>query len=457
MEIRKKLTIQFSAIVAVIMFIASLSVYISFSKSRKEEFFGRLESKAQLVAQMLIEIDGIDTEMLRRIEKNNPLSLPNEKIIIYDYLNNVIYSSDEDKKLKIHAWYLDKVRLDKKIRYAQDPYEILGAFHAGEYDRIIVFVAATDIFGFSKLYKLKVILLIVFVTSMIIVYLAGKMFAARALQPVTKIISEVNAISINNISKRISQGNDTDELARLAKTFNGLLDRLETAFSTQKSFIANASHELRTPLTVITGQIEVALMKARSNEEYLQTMESVLSDIKNLSLLSNRLLLLAQASSDLNEDTMKSLRIDDILWNARTELIKRRSNYTVNISFSDAITDEGMLMVKGNELLLKTALLNLMDNACKYSQDATSDVVLDVEQHALKLRFNDRGIGIPEKDIQLIFEPFFRAGNSVGVKGHGIGLSLVDKIVNQHHGSIKVTSRIGEGSEFQVIIPFSGT
>jgi signal transduction histidine kinase len=453
MEIRKKLTLQFTAIVAVILFIASLSVYISFSQGRKEEFFGRLESKAKLVAQMLMEIDGIDMEMLRRIEKNNPLSLPNEKIIIYDYLNRVIYSSDEDDVLRIPHWYLDKARIEKKIRYSQQPFEVLGSFHTGEFDRIIVFVAATDIFGYSKLYKLRIILLIVFITSMIIVYFAGRMFAARALKPVTKIISEVNAIGINNISERISQGNDTDELARLAKTFNGMLDRLETAFTSQKSFIANASHELRTPLTVIIGQLEVALMKVRSNEEYAGTMGSVLSDIKNLSLLSNRLLMLAQASSDMGDDNMKPLRIDDVLWNVRAELIKRKPDYLVNISFSEAIADETMLMVSGNELLLKTAIINLMENACKYSADATSDVVLDAEPNSLTLRFRDKGIGIPEDEVSLIFEPFFRARNSIGVKGHGIGLSLVDKIVNQHQGTIAVQSKLGEGSDFMVMFP----
>jgi signal transduction histidine kinase len=454
MEIRKKLTLQFTAIVAVILFVASLSIYLSFSRGRKEEFFGRLESKAQLVAQMLMEIDGVDMEMLRRIEKNNPLSLPNEKIIIYDYLNRIIYSSDQEKDFNIPLWYFDKVRLDKRVRYSQKPFEVLGSFHTGEYDRIIVFVAATDIFGYSKLYKLRIILLIVFITSMIIVFFAGRMFAARALKPVTKIITEVNSIGINNISERISQGNDTDELARLARTFNKMLDRLETAFIAQKSFIANASHELRTPLTVITGQLEVALMKARSNEVYLQTMVSVLSDIRNLSLLSNRLLMLAQASSDMSEDSMKLLRIDDILWNARAELIKRRDNYLVNISFGDNIADESMLMIPGNELLLKTAFLNLMDNACKYSADATSDVLLDVAENSLILKFSDRGIGIPEDDMSLIFEPFFRAGNSVGIKGHGIGLSLVDKIINQHNGIINVHSQIGTGSQFIILLPF---
>jgi signal transduction histidine kinase len=453
MEIRKKLTIQFAAIVALILMITSLSIYISFSKSRKEEFFGRLESKTLLIAQMLIEIEGIDTEMLRRIEKNNPLSLPNEKIVIYDYQNNIIYSSDEDNTLNIPVEHLDKVRLEKKIRYQKEPFEVLGAFYTSDYDRIIVFAAATDIFGYNKLKNLRLILLIVFITSMVIVYFAGWVFSVRALKPVTKIISEVNAIGINNLSERISEGNGTDELARLAKTFNGMLNRLDTAFKTQKNFIANASHELRTPLTVITGQLEVTLMKARSGDEYYKTMISVLADIKNLNHLSNRLLLLAQASSDLTEEAFAPMRIDDTLWNSRSEVIKRKKQYSVNISFTEKISDDSMLVVMGNELLLRTAISNLMDNACKYSPNHRSDVIIDADGKSLFLHFKDTGIGIPADDIKLIFQPFFRARNSMGVKGHGIGLSLVDKIVNQHAGSIQVASTEHVGSEFIITIP----
>lgn len=453
MEIRKRLTYQFAAIVAIILFISSLAIFFSFSTSRKEEFYGRLESKTKLIAQMLIEIDGIDKELLRKIEKNNPLSLPSEKIVIYDYQNNIIYSTDEDNFLEIPVNIINKVRLSEKIRYSKRPYEVFGAFYTSEFDRIVVFAAARDIFGFSKLKRLQLILLIVFVTSLIAVYFAGRIFAARALKPVTDIISQVDGISIANINQRINEGNEKDELAKLARTFNGMLERLESAFKIQKNFIANASHELRTPLTVITGQLEVVLMKARTNEEYLTTINSVLGDITNLNHLSNRLLLLAQASSETVETTFSPFRIDDTLWNARADINKRNENYSINIFFGENITDDNKLIVCGNELLLKTALSNLMDNACKYSSNHTSEVFVDADNQFVKLRFKDNGIGIPADEQKMIFLPFYRAQNSMGLKGHGIGLSLVEKIINQHNGKIDLFSKMNEGSEFTIRIP----
>jgi signal transduction histidine kinase len=455
MEIRGKLTFQFIGIVAFILLMSLLAIYLSFSRSRKEEFYSRLGNKTSLVARMLIEIEEIDAELLRKIEKGNPLSLPNEKIVIFDYQNQQIYTSDEDHILTIPDELVNKVRLVNEVRYREKPYEVFGAFHTGEYDRIVVFVAATDIFGISKLQRLRLILVLVFVSSLIIVYLAGRLFAARALQPVADIISQVNGIGLANIDQRINEGNGTDELARLAMTFNGMLQRIGSAFTVQKDFIANASHELRTPLTVISGRLEVLLLKERSGAEYQETLSSVLEDIRKLNHLSNRLLLLAQASSESATGSFSPVRVDDILWNARSEIMTRDKNFRVNISFGENITDDSKLVVKGNSLLLKTAFGNLMDNACKYSGDNLSQVVLDAHDHEVVMRFRDNGIGIPFPELKLVFQPFHRAANSVGTQGHGIGLSLVDRITSLHNGTISVISELNAGSEFTITLPVS--
>ncbi|HAF29458.1 MAG TPA: two-component sensor histidine kinase [Bacteroidales bacterium] len=453
MEIRKRLTYQFIAIVALILFLSSLAIYISFSKSRKEEFYDRLANKARLVAQMLIDIDEINADLLKKIEKNNPLSLPNEKIVIFDYLNNQIYSSDETNVLKIPENYIDKVRIEEKIRYIQKPYEILGEFYTSEFDRIVVFAAATDIFGINKLKRLRLILFVVFISGLFIIYFAGHVFAARALNPVTNIILQVNSIGITNLDQRIDEGNGTDELARLAKTFNGMLHRLESAFKIQKNFIANASHELRTPLTAISGQIEVLLMKDRKTGEYQETLISVLDDMRNLNHLANKLLLLAQASSETTEITFTNLRIDDTLWNSRSEIIKRKPEYSITISFSENITDEGNFTIYGNELLLKTVIINLIDNACKYSPDKSATIFVDTNNKKLVIHFIDKGIGIPTDDVKMIFQPFYRAKNAMGERGHGLGLSLVDKIISQHGGKIELTTEVNSGSDFMIYLP----
>lgn len=453
MEIRKKLLYQFITIVALILLVSSLAIYIAFSGIRREEFYDRLDSKSKMVAQMLIEIDEIDAELLKKIEKNNPVSLPNEKIIIYDYQNNIVYSTDEEYVLQIAPGLIDDVRLNDAVRLKQNPYEILGQFYAGQYDRYVVFAAATDIFGLGKLKRLRIILLIVFSVSLIIVFFSGRIFASRALKPISNIMTQVDNIGIANLNARVSEGNGKDELARLAQTFNKMLDRLEAAFKTQKNFISNASHELRTPLTVITGQLEVVLMNARKNEEYRNTIVSVLEDIKNLNQISNRLLLLAQASSDFSEEDFSQIRIDEIIWQARKEILKRHDNYQIHFNFSETINDDMQLTIKGNELLIKTAFSNLMDNGCKYSGNHTAEIFIHNDNNHVILHFTDKGIGIPEDEINMIFQPFYRASNAIGFKGHGIGLSLVEKIITLHKGNISVKSEVMKGTEFTLYLP----
>ena len=453
MEIRKKLIYQFIGIVALILLLSSTAIYFSFSGTRREEFYDRLSSKAKMVAQMLIEIDEIDAELLKRIEKNNPVSLPNEKIIIFDYQDSTVYSTDDDQSLDISHELINEVRLTDEVRLTQKPFEILGQFYTGQYDRFVVFAAATDIFGLGKLKRLRIILLIVFSISLVVVFFSGRIFASRALKPISDIMSQVDAIGVSNLDARVSEGNGKDELARLAQTFNKMLERLEIAFKTQKNFIANASHELRTPLTVITGQLDVILLNARNNEEYRKTIISVLEDIKNLNNISDRLLLLAQASSEFSEADFNIIRIDDILWQARKELLKRHDNYQININFSETIDDESKLKVNGNAQLLKIALNNLIDNGCKYSGDYTSEIIVNNKNNHVIMNFSDKGIGISEEELKMIFQPFYRARNAIGTKGHGIGLSLVEKIIMLHKGNITVKSEIMKGSNFTLSLP----
>lgn len=455
MEIRQKITYQFIGIVAVILFLSLISIYISFSESRKEDFYDRLASKAKLVAQMLIEIDEIDTEVLRKIEKNNPLSLPNEKIIIYNYKNEIEYSNDDEKILNISADLINRVRLNEELKLRQKPYEIFGQFYTGQYDRIVVFAAATDIFGIVKLKRLRIILLIVFITSLIIIYISGRIFAARSLYPISKIISQVDQIGVSNLNERVDEGNGKDELAKLANTFNNMLQRLEAAFKVQKNFIANASHELRTPLTAISGQLEVILLKKRTAKDYQTTLNSVFEDIRNLNNVSDRLLLLAQASSDFSKADFSRFRIDDRIWQARNEIMKRYPSGILNINFDETIDDENKLTIEGNPLLIKTAIGNLMDNACKFSNSNIVEVNLYNEKKNLVIKIKDKGIGISNDEIKMIFQPFYRSGNVMNTRGHGLGLSLVDKIVQLHKGKIEVISEPGNGSEFIISLPLS--
>jgi len=312
MQIRTRLTLQYLLIGGIIMLIASMAIYFSSAGFRRDDFYDRLESKAINTARLLIEVDEIDIDLLKKIEADNPVSLPGEKVIILNYINEILYTSDEAAVINITPHMANKVRLSGTTRFRQDRYEVLGLLYTERYDRFVVFAAATDIDGFTKLRNLRIILLFVCLISFVIFTAAGWLFAGKALEPISGVVSQVEEITFASLNLRVDEGNGTDEIARLARTFNNMLERLETAFRAQKDFISNASHELRTPLTSINGQMEVLLMKERTREEYREAVASVLDDIRNLIDLSNRLLLLAQTSAEKQTAVHRLVRIDEI-------------------------------------------------------------------------------------------------------------------------------------------------
>jgi len=453
MNIRTKLTLRFILITAVILFLGSFFIYIFSADYREEEFYRRLLNKANNTAKILIEVDEVDANLLRRLEQDNPISLPDEKITIYNFQDSVLFTTDEEKTIHVTKNLLDQIRLKEEIRYRQNDFEVLGFLFKGRYDRFVVVTAATDIYGERKLKNLLFILAVVFAASIVITSITGWLYAGRALEPIANVVNRVGEISIASLNLRVDEGNGKDEIAKLAQTFNNMLARLEGAFVSQKNFIANASHELRTPLTAITGQLEVTLLNKRAAGDYENVLNSVLEDIQNLNKLANNLLVMAQASSEERQKKMRPLRIDELLWQIKEDLIKIQPAFVIDIDFAESLDDENSLTINGDEHLLKSALSNIIENGCKYSVDQTTHVFVESLPVGLQLTFRDNGIGIPPEELSTIFEPFHRGTNTKNIKGHGIGLSIARSIVKLHNGSISISSKENSGTSIVVTLP----
>jgi len=442
-------------VVAAIQFFGSLGVYFFSANYRRELFYDRLKNKANSTAKLLMEVEEIDAQLLKKIEKDNPVSLPYEEIIIFNHHDEIIYSTDDEHFIKITPQILNEIRLKGEKRFISGSFEILGFLYKDneKKERLTIIAGATDIFGYRRHRNTGTILIIVFATSILLVLVSGWIFSGRALKPISNVIAQVNKISASSLNLRVQKGKENDEIAELANTFNQMLDRLETAFNSQKTFIANASHELRTPLTAITGELEVSLMKERTNSEYRDVLVSIFEDMKRLNSISDRLLLLAQSQSDIKDKGFEIVRMDEILWDVQSELIKLHGHYKVDVNFDESITDEGKLEINGNRQLIKAVISNLIDNGCKYSPDHLVNVLFKHDGKFFIIEFDDKGFGIDADDLPHIFEPFYRGKNSLATRGHGIGLSLVEKIISLHNGFIEIKSEIGKGSLFIVKLP----
>jgi signal transduction histidine kinase len=453
MTIRTTLTIHFSVLVASILLVFSLAIYFFYAQYRESEFYDRLREKALTTVHLLEDVSGINVELLRSIDRNDLTALYKEEVTIYDAANRTIYDSGNEP-FPVTPDFLQQVREGEEVHLREGQVEVLAVRYRDKRNQVLTIVAyAVDRYGWSKLKRLGYILAGGWVSSVLMTLLAGRYFAGKALRPVSSIVRQVKGISASNINDRLQTRNNQDELTQLAQTFNDMLARLEEAFMLQKSFVAHASHELRTPLAVITSQIEVARLHDRSSAEYQAILDSVLEEVKSMNELSNGLLEMARVNADAATIPLEAVRADELLWQARTELLKKRADYGVDIDFEELPEGEEDLVVRGNALLLKRAFLNVMENGCKYSRERRVSVVIHARGPLLAISFRDRGTGIAPQDLPHVFKPFYRSGINGDIAGHGIGLPLTYRIVQLHGGNIRIDSTVGQGTTVRISLP----
>jgi signal transduction histidine kinase len=455
MNIRVKLIVRFTIIVATLLMAFSLAVYLLSENYRREEFFSRLESRALTTARLLVSVEEVNMELLRIIDKNTIYALPREKIQVFNADNKLLYGSNNNGgEAPVGKEIIERVRKAQKLTFTKDEVEYVGIVYSDNQENVVVVASAFDRYGRSKLRNLRNVLLAGLIIGIIIIVLAGAIFARQVLSPLARLNAAVSGIGAGDLGSRIDEGNRTDEIARLAMNFNNMLSRLESAFETQKQFVSNASHELRNPLAAMSSQLQLMLDKERSAAEYQQALRSLLDDNLTLIKLTNGLLALAQSDMEQRRLFFAPVRVDETIFLAQDELAASHSDYRFFITFDAVPEDESALTIPGDEQLLRTAFLNLMDNACKFSVDRSVSIRVSTGASALSVWFVDKGVGIPPDEQEAVFTPFYRAQNvKNSTPGHGIGLSLCRRIVELHRGELRLQSELGKGSSFELRFP----
>lgn len=303
------------------------------------------------------------------------------------------------------------------------------------------------------LHRVGVVSVVLIPVVLVLTSFGGWFIARRALSPIDAINDTVTAIQATDLARRIDVHPADEELSRLVRTLNQLLDRLERAFATLRSFAADTSHQLQTPLTVVRGTLEVALSQPREADAYRQVlrdvaeevddMSAVIADLRALSLADAGLPARAEGPVDLSETCREAADIIHALGEAK--------HVTVESEIAPGVR------VWGDAIRLKQVLLNLGDNAIKYTP-AGGRVTIQLVQEAGQgvLRVSDTGAGIAGEHLRRIFDRFYRAHSSrSGVGGTGLGLAIVKAIVDAHGGAVAAKSQPHEGSCFTVRLPLA--
>jgi heavy metal sensor kinase len=310
--------------------------------------------------------------------------------------------------------------------------------------------------------------------AMLLLASGGGLFLAnRALAPIDRITRTAQRIGAEDLSQRIDLRGPDDEIGRLAFTFDAMLARIQGAFEQQRRFAADASHELRTPLTALIGLIDVALDRPRDADSYRATLATVREQSQRLARLSNDLLFLARSDAQALHATHEPLDLASLLPAivAQVEPLAHARDQVV------VLNNDAPLLVCGNEDDLIRLFLNLLDNAIRYTPSGGTITVstrlgardlrlvkspsssLEPQASSFSVAVSDTGPGIAPEHLPHLFDRFFRVnrGRSRAQGGAGLGLSIAQSIVQAHSGRLLVSSVVGQGSTFTVVLPSGAT
>ncbi|RSK29899.1 ATP-binding protein [Hymenobacter metallilatus] len=447
MTIRNRLTWLFVGVVAVILLAVMTTIYLLQADYTHEEFHQRLRDRAEVTGYVFLEQDELRAEAFREFQRRYLRTLTGEVLQIYDDKLQPRFI-EQDTRVAISDRMLTRIITEKEVYFTLGNRQAIGLFYTDNQGQFVIVAAAENHSGAARLEHLVLILASIFVASLVVIYVAGRVFAGKALAPIARVNDQVDRITTQDLHLRVSEGisHEQDEITRLARTFNRMLERLEEGFETQRTFVSNASHELRTPLTATIGELQVLLNREREPAAYREGVASVLHELQQLKLLINNLLDLTQTNTGARDE----IRLDELLAEAR-EAVLPEQRRRVQLTFGQLPEDAEALEIQGNRQLLSRALTNLLDNALKYSSaDQPVEVQLEYRAGRRYIRVQDHGIGISEKALPQVFQPFFRADNARQVVGHGVGLPLARKIIQLHGGEVHISSRPGQGTVVEV-------
>lgn len=445
MNIKIRLALQFTLIVTgILLFFSALVYYFSYS-SQLAKFRQNLLDSAKNTAILLIDVAEVDSSLLKKIQQST-ISWEREELVLTDSAFNLIYGNNIE-------FLTDSTTLINNSNDEVNYFSISdkdGVCYRHKYDNRLFYAYAMAI-DKSRMENLSELRNILFWSNLFSIWLSvlfSYFFAKRAIRPISQIIKSVEEINSLKLSTRLDEGDKKDEIAQLAITFNEMLSDLEIAFRNQEDFVSNASHELRTPLTVMIGESDYILSHEREKDEYLNHLSGINTDLKKLNSLLTNLLELAQINRN-KIINFSRVRIDEIIFNAiyqvKTKFPGRR--IVPKIFYPESEDD---LIINGNEGLLTIAFQNLLDNACKFSNDDVT-VEFQIAEKTITVIISDSGIGIPADELETIYRPFSRASNAKFIGGFGLGLSLVSRIMELHKAEMEIMSKVNEETRIEMI------
>lgn len=438
MTLKNRISLLVSLLFTVLFGLASTFIFILYANFRKQEFKDRLEIKALTTIKLLANIKDTDYKLLKLIDKNAIDQLHDEKTLIFDAHFTLIYSSLDDVKIKWSVADLNYLKKNKTFFKNQNGNEFYGILFKKNAKSYYVLISANDSYGNRKLVYLQYVLIISYLVFTILCWILTSFTVNKTMRPLGILHQKIKNINENNLDTRIVVKSNKNELDLIAREFNFMMSRIEVSYQKQKEFTAHASHELRTPLARLMAQIENKTTAGKLDADTKIFLNSLLTDVVQLTELINSLLILSRIDNKKIE-LKKNHRIDEIIFSAIEKVNKIHPDFVIHFDIIDSLNMDSLLEIKGNKSLLEIAFTNVLKNACTYSNNNQCKILLLAENDVLKILIFNTGETIDNQEQTKLFEPFFRGKNAVEKSGFGLGLRIVQRILTLHFANIAYT------------------
>ena len=452
LSIKKKLLLYSFLIQIIILAIFSFSLYKALEISTLDKLQATLKVIILDVTDDLLEKKQISAVTLdeEKEYKFEPLFI---RILDNNNHEKLIQTSNFPEDIEHNDNYLKNLELNTITFEEQNNYlvsRIKIDFHKEKI--VIIEIATTKEILTSTLEDILYILSFILPIVLIFSILGGNFLIYKSFLPIENILLELKQINAKDLSARLKSNKNKDEINQLVEEVNSLLKRLESSFEKISQFSSDASHELKTPLTIIRGEIEVALRKERSNEEYKSVLNSSLNEIIIIEKTINDLLFLAKNEKDILIDNQEDIYFDEIIDESINEVksFAKLNEIEINFILQDTIE------YKGYSNLLKIALKNAIKNAIQFSHKNSQIIVKSYKKESFfEISVQDFGIGIPLNEQEKIFEKFYRTDKSRNKNsgGTGLGMSILKKIIDIHKGKININSKENVGTTITISFP----
>jgi signal transduction histidine kinase len=401
----------------------------------------------RLTQQSSLEVLHYASPQVRDVMPSGTFNLVNPSTSIFSESGTLLHRQGD---FHIPDTWVTFLKTNDLFNAERGEYSTVGRKHVINENLYLIFVSDKDLPGERELNFLLRAIIAGWIISLVLSYLTGLYFSGNALQPMKHVVNEVNQITQDNLGYRLKMDKDAasvDEIDELILTFNALLTRIERAFITQKRFVQNASHELKTPLTAIMAEVELALARDRSMEEYRRTLHVVLQETERLASTTQELLLLARLEERAHKTELDSVDVIEVL-------DRTLASFSLHHPEREVVKEgkTSAVYIQGNAQLLQTAFLNILDNAYKYSNDKIK-ITLTSKPKEIAITIRDFGIGIPSGELNQVRSPLYRGSNASTIPGAGLGLSLVDRIISVNNGQFEIYSEEGKGTACVIKLP----